>query len=131
MKKNCMVVLALLSVAMLSVVSFSSCTKNKTKILIKKWTIEQVKIGTKDIGVDVTPAFKGATFDFKNDGTYTMSKGEGEDAGKVAKLLPSEGKWEMDEKDGTWVKLNGVKYTIQEEGDGKLHLQGAVYLLLK
>lgn len=30
-----------------------------------------------------------------------MSKGEGEDAGKVAELFPPEGKWEMDEKDGT------------------------------
>lgn len=123
---------AALAVAALSVVAFSSCTKNKTKLLIKKWTIETVKLGTKDIGLDVSAAFKGATFDFKKDGTYTMTAGTGENAGKVSAILPSSGKWDMDEKDGTWVKLDGVKYEIKEEGDGRLHLQGpGLYLLLK
>ena len=36
-----------------------------------------------------------------------------------------------DEEKGAWVKLNGVKYTIEEESDGKIHLQGPVYLVLK
>lgn len=135
MKKTGVAVIALLAVAVLSAVSFSSCkkTKNKVKFLIKEWTIERAVLGTKDIGVDLSAAFKGAKFNFKKDGTYTMSKGEGEGAGKLTALLPSSGKWSFDEENGEWVKFDGVKYTIQEEQDfTKLHLQGpGVYLLLK
>jgi len=40
-------------------------------------------------------------------------------------------KCDYDEEKGAWVKLNGVKYTIEEESDGKIHLQGPVYLVLK
>ena len=87
--------------------------------------------GTKDMGLDVSGLFKGAKFNFKNDNTYTMSKGEGAEAGKVSALLPTQGKWDYDEEKGAWVKLNGVKYTIEEESDGKIHLQGPVYLVLK
>ena len=130
MKRVMVMVLALLAAAV--VVGSSSCSKkNKVKFLIKEWSIETVKLGTKDMGLDVSGLFKGAKFNFKNDNTYTMSKGEGAEAGKVSALLPTQGKWDYDEEKGAWVKLNGVKYTIEEESDGKIHLQGPVYLVLK
>lgn len=122
-------VVVLLAVAAVAMVGFSSCKKekNKTKLLIKKWTIEKVEV----LGADMTKAFAGATFDFKKDGKYVITTKEGENVGAFTKILPKEGEWNMAE-DGTWVKLDGVKYTIEEESDWtRIHLSGPVKLTLK
>ena len=51
MKRVTVIVLALLAAAV--VVGSSSCSKkNKVKFLIKEWSIETVKLGTKDMGLD-------------------------------------------------------------------------------
>lgn len=129
MKRTSALVVVLLAVAAVAMVGFSSCKKekNKTKLLIKKWTIEKVEVGS----LDMTKAFAGATFDFKKDGKYVITTKEGEDVGAFTKFLPKEGEWNMAE-DGTWVKLNGNKYTIEEESDWtRIHLSGLVKLTLK
>ena len=123
MKRTSALVVVLLAVAAVAMVGFSSCKKerNKTKLLIKKWTIEKVEV----LGAaDMTKAFEGATFDFKKDGKYVITTKEGEDVGPFTKILPKEGEWNMAE-DGTWVKLNGMKFTIEEESDWtRIHLSG-------
>lgn len=123
MKRTSALVVVLLAVAAVAMVGFSSCKKerNKTKLLIKKWTIEKVEV----LGAaDMTKAFEGATFDFKKDGKYVITTKEGEDVGPFTKILPKEGGWNMAE-DGTWVKLNGMKFTIEEESDWtRIHLSG-------
>lgn len=123
MKRTSALVVVLLAVAAVAMVGFSSCKKekNKTKLLIKKWTIEKVEV----LGAaDMTKAFAGATFDFKKDGKYVITTKEGEDVGAFTKILPKEGEWNMAE-DGTWVKLNGMKFTIEEESDWtRIHLSG-------
>lgn len=129
MKRTSALVVVLLAVTAVAMVGFSSCKKekNKTKLLIKKWTIEKVEL----LGGDVTGAFKGATFDFKKDGKYVMTYKDSEETGPLTRVLPKEGEWNMAE-DGSWVKLNGVKYTIEEESDWtRIHLNGPVKLTLK
>lgn len=129
MKRTSALVVVLLAVSAVAMVGFSSCKKekNKTKLLIKKWTIEKVEV----LGADMTKAFAGATFDFKKDGKYVITTKEGENVGAFTKILPKEGEWNMAE-DGTWVKLDGVKYTIEEESDWtRIHLSGPVKLTLK
>lgn len=122
-------VVVLLAVAAVAMVGFSSCKKerNKSKLLIKKWTIEKVEVGS----LDVTKAVEGATFDFKKDGKYVMTYKDSEKTGPLTRILPKEGEWNMAE-DGSWVKLNGGKYTIEEESDWtRIHLNGPVKLTLK
>lgn len=130
MKRTSALVVVLLAVAAVAMVGFSSCKKerNKSKLLIKKWTIEKVEV----LGADITKAFAGATFDFKKDGKYVITTKEGEDVGALTKILPKEGEWNMAE-DGSWVKLNGYKYTIEDESDfSRIHLSGQnVKLTLK
>lgn len=129
MKRTSALVVVLLAVAAVAMVGFSSCKKerNKSKLLIKKWTIEKVEVA----GIDVTGAFKGATFDFKSDGKYVMTYKDSEETGPLTRILPKEGEWNMAE-DGSWVRLKGVKYTIEEESDWtRIHLSGPVKLTLK
>ena len=129
MKRTSALVVVLLAVAAVAMVGFSSCKKerNKSKLIIKKWTIEKVEF----LGGDVTGAFKGATFDFKSDGKYVMTYKDSEETGPLTRVLPKEGEWNMAE-DGSWVKLNGNKYTIEEESDWtRIHLNGPVKLTLK
>lgn len=129
MKRTSALVVVLLAVAAVAMVGFSSCKKerNKSKLLIKKWTIEKV---TGLAGGDLTWATGEATFDFQRDGKYVMTVDK-EKAKGLLILLPEKGEWNMAE-DGTWVKLNGVKYTIEEESDWtRIHLSGPVKLTLK
>lgn len=130
MKRTSGLVVVLLAVAAVAMVGFSSCKKerNKSKLLIKKWTIEKVEVGS----LDMTKAFAGATFDFKSNGKYVITTKEGEDVGAFTKILPREGEWNMAE-DGSWVRLNDMKFTIEEESDWtRIHLSGkSVKLTLK
>ena len=129
MKRTSALVVVLLAVAAVAMVGFSSCKKerNKSKLLIKKWTIEKV---TGLAGGDLTWATGEATFDFQRDGKYVMTVDK-EKAKGLLILLPEKGEWNMAE-DGTWVKLNGVKYTIEEESDWtRINLSGPVKLTLK
>lgn len=123
MKRTSALVVVLLAVAAVAMVGFSSCSKNKTKLLIKEWEIEQVKLA----GIDVSEGVKGAKFNFKKDHTYTMTVDkESKNGAKILAKLAPEGKWEMDDE-GTWVKLDGLKYTITDESDfTRIHLKGGV-----
>ena len=129
MKRTSALVVVLLAVAAVAMVGFSSCSKNKTKLLIKEWTIEQVKVA----GIDVSEGVKGAKFNPKKDHTYTITADQkSENGAKLLGKLKPEGKWEMDDE-GTWVKLDGMKYTITDERDfTRIHLSnGVVELTLK
>ena len=129
MKRTSALVVVLLAVAAVAMVGFSSCKKekNKTKLLIKKWTIEKV---TGLAGGDLTWASGEATFDFQRDGKYVMTVDK-EQAKGLLIILPEKGTWNMAE-DGTWVKLNGTKWTIEEESDWtRIHLSGPVKITLK
>lgn len=125
MKKG-VIAIAVLLVTMLS---FSSCNKNKAKLLIKKWTIEKVEI----LRIDCSDGLAGETFDFKKDHTYTVSAAkDAKNSVKLFDIIGREGKWEMDDK-GTWLKLGNVRFDITDENDfTRLHLKNVgLHIVLK
>lgn len=67
--------LSILSIALLSLVTMTSCEKSPTELIVGNWELTQMTLSGQGMTIDVDPAEAGIalTVSFKTNGSYTIT----------------------------------------------------------